>query len=99
MIWFKKNKECMHCRKNKTKRDFENQPICAACKMEILIGREPKRLCPADGTVMVKSHKNEIIIDYCPKCMGVWLDAGELSAIRAAATQDGTISGMKIGMI
>ena len=26
--WFKKKKTCVHCNKNNTKRDFENQPTC-----------------------------------------------------------------------
>ena len=85
MIWFKKKKNCIHCNKNKTKRDFENHPTCAECQIRILMDREPKRICPVDGTTLVKSKSNEIIIDRCSKCEGIWLDAGELDAIEEAA--------------
>ena len=97
MTWFKKKKVCAHCKTNKTKRDFENQPTCAACRVSILIAREPQRSCPIDGTTLVKSESNEIIIDRCPKCEGIWLDAGELDAIKEAAQQEGVALGRVIG--
>jgi len=34
--------------------------------------------CPTDNTVLVISERNQIEIDYCPTCRGVWLDRGEL---------------------
>ena len=95
MIWFKKKKTCVHCNTNKTKRDFEGQPTCGNCQTKILIGREPIRICPADGATLLKEHNNEIIIDRCPTCKGVWLDAGEIEAIKEAAKQEG----MAIGMV
>lgn len=27
------------------------------------------------------SHKNNVEIDYCPNCRGIWLDRGELDKI------------------
>ena len=46
-----------------------------------------KRFCPkCDGIVMQRnffSVRKEVEIDRCPGCNGVWLDAGELAAIRA----------------
>jgi hypothetical protein len=63
MNWFKKKK----CNNNKTKREFEDQPTCAECKTKILSGREPKRICPVDGAILLKEHSYEIIIDRCPK--------------------------------
>ena len=43
--------------------------------------------CPIDGTELLMTHRNNIEIDYCPKCRGVWLDRGELDKLieRAAA--------------
>ncbi|MBW3564616.1 MAG: zf-TFIIB domain-containing protein [Acidobacteria bacterium] len=45
-----------------------------------------KRECPADpGTEMVKVEFNilsNIILDYCEKCRGFWIDQGELARIR-----------------
>jgi len=34
------------------------------------------------------SERNNIEIDYCPDCRGVWLDRGELDKIIERATQD-----------
>ncbi len=43
--------------------------------------------CPVDGATLVMSERQNIEIDYCPECRGVWLDRGELDKIldRAAA--------------
>ena len=38
-------------------------------------------LCPSCKTVLVMTERQNIEIDYCPKCRGVWLDRGELDKI------------------
>ena len=45
-------------------------------------------LCPVDRTPLVMSERQNIEIDYCPTCRGVWLDRGELDKIieRSAPT-------------
>jgi Zn-finger nucleic acid-binding protein len=40
--------------------------------------------CPKCETVMREREKGEIIIDICPNCRGVFLDAGELEKLVAA---------------
>lgn len=46
-----------------------------------------KRSCPKCDGVALQRHffsvRKEVEIDRCPGCNGVWLDAGELAAIRA----------------
>ncbi|PLS80693.1 hypothetical protein CYG49_04495 [Candidatus Saccharibacteria bacterium] len=37
--------------------------------------------CPNDGTTLDMSVRNDIKIDYCPQCRGVWLDRGELDKL------------------
>ena len=37
--------------------------------------------CPIDNAELVKSERQGIETDYCPKCRGVWLDRGELDKI------------------
>lgn len=37
--------------------------------------------CPIDDTELLITHRNDIEIDYCPRCRGVWLDRGELDKI------------------
>ncbi|MFT7559735.1 MAG: hypothetical protein ACI93R_001650 [Flavobacteriales bacterium] len=93
MVWFKKTR-CIHCTVNSTKREFEDQPTCAECKTKILIGRETSRKCPVDGSTLLKESSNEIIVDRCPTCKGIWLDAGELKAIKEASAAEGMAVGM-----
>lgn len=99
MAWFKKKEVCVHCKTNKTRRDFESEPTCADCRVAIMIKREPERKCPADGVVLEKSVSGEIILDRCPSCHGVWLDAGELEAIKKVATDEGMGTGMVLGLV
>jgi len=37
--------------------------------------------CPNCSTEMQLMQKNEVEIDYCPRCKGVWLDRGEIDKI------------------
>lgn len=60
------------------------------------MSRESIRTCPVDGSTLLKEHNNEIIIDRCPKCQGVWLDAGEIEAIKQAAQSEGMAVGMVV---
>lgn len=49
--------------------------------------------CPVCETVdLVPTDRQNIEIDYCPKCRGVWLDRGELDKIieRSAAAEYGS---------
>ncbi|MET0740690.1 MAG: zf-TFIIB domain-containing protein [Candidatus Nanopelagicales bacterium] len=45
--------------------------------------------CPVDGNDLVMSERQNVEIDYCPSCRGVWLDRGELDKIidRVVATE------------
>ena len=46
--------------------------------------------CPTCPEVtLVMADRQEIEIDYCPKCRGVWLDRGELDKLieKSASTQ------------
>ena len=46
-------------------------------------------LCPACKVDLVMSERQNVEIDYCPKCRGVWLDRGELDKIiERVAAQD-----------
>ena len=49
-----------------------------------ITGREPRGeplRCPLDGSRLIQTERNEILIDACPQCRGVWLDRGELDRI------------------
>lgn len=40
--------------------------------------------CPKCQTAMREREKGDLIIDVCPNCRGVWLDAGEMEKLIAA---------------
>jgi Zn-finger nucleic acid-binding protein len=37
--------------------------------------------CPNCNETLLISQRNNVEIDYCPNCRGVWLDKGELDKI------------------
>jgi len=84
MGWFTKKQLCCKCNTNYTKREFEDEIVCNECVCKILLSKESNHNCPVDGSVMKKEFHEEIIIDRCPDCHGVWLDEGELIAIKEA---------------
>jgi Zn-finger nucleic acid-binding protein len=47
--------------------------------------------CPVcKDTKLVISNRQEVEIDYCPDCRGVWLDRGELDKIIERSTKSFT---------
>lgn len=37
--------------------------------------------CPKCNVTLLMSEKQNVEIDYCPECRGIWLDRGELEKI------------------
>lgn len=48
--------------------------------------------CPNCQETLLMTVRNNVEIDYCPKCRGIWLDRGELDKL---LSQEGT----KIGYV
>ena len=48
------------------------------------VEQDRKLRCPADGAIFEKHEIGGQIIDICPECRGIWLDAGELFALKIA---------------
>ena len=45
-------------------------------------GRSPEGLhCPVCRVNLVMTERQNVEIDYCPQCRGVWLDRGEIDKI------------------
>jgi uncharacterized protein len=44
--------------------------------------------CPNCNETLLMTERNNIEIDYCPACRGVWLDKGELDKIIDHASQN-----------
>ena len=38
-------------------------------------------LCPKCGNTMREREKSDVLIDVCPGCSGIWLEAGELQKL------------------
>jgi len=56
-----------------------------------IVREEPsERLCPVDGAVLtelgLKGGRDEVSIDLCPECRGIWLDAGEGAKVQSVVT-------------
>ncbi|MBW8910988.1 MAG: zf-TFIIB domain-containing protein [Sphingomonas sp.] len=47
----------------------------------------PNMNCPVCAVPLTMSERQNVEIDYCPQCRGVWLDRGELDKVieRSAA--------------
>ena len=44
-------------------------------------GNRTARLCPRDGSGLRQhsdAHQEHVVVDRCPTCLGIFLDAGEL---------------------
>ncbi|MBN1590444.1 MAG: zf-TFIIB domain-containing protein [Pirellulales bacterium] len=58
----------------------------------VFVDYSVRRTCPVcDGVVMMRhpfSPQDNVIVDECPGCGGIWLDAGELAAIRTNFSSD-----------
>lgn len=37
--------------------------------------------CPNCNETLLMTQRNNVEIDYCPKCRGIWLDKGELDKL------------------
>ena len=47
----------------------------------------PLLMCPNCSEGMQEVRRNEVQIDVCPKCRGVWLDRGELEKLLHSARE------------
>ena len=43
--------------------------------------------CPSCGTTMREREKEDVIVDVCPNCKGMWLDHGELEKLVAIESE------------
>jgi hypothetical protein len=81
--------QCVRCGARRTRREFDGVPTCDSCVQRLRTAAETARLCPADRAQMAKEVVAGVVIDRCPVCHGVWLDAGELQLVRDAAHGEG----------
>ena len=61
-----------------------NLPVCESCKKKIV--SESPRICPVDQNIMDKLFVQNLVIDKCSKCKGIWLDGDEIGLINSVVT-------------
>ncbi|MEM7364322.1 MAG: zf-TFIIB domain-containing protein [Pseudomonadota bacterium] len=87
--------KCARCG-HRTRQHQDDEPICESCsgEMQLVLQAEgeQRRRCPVDGHEMVKEVAHMLIIDRCPKCHGVWLDAGELERIKGGVEAEALVA-------
>lgn len=89
--------KCWRCGK-RTRGESEGIPTCDACLAKLQAEREPAIACPADGAEMRKEIVANVVIDQCPTCHGVWLQAGELELVKRAAADEAFATGLVVGI-
>jgi hypothetical protein len=76
--------KCVRCG-HRTRELYDGKPTCERCRrafeLKLAAAAEQRRACPVDGSVMTKTVAHTLVIDRCPACQGVWLDAGELEQL------------------
>ncbi len=75
---------CVRCGKRRTRMEFEGVPTCLECELQLKAEREETLVCHHDGYEMHKEVIQNVIVDRCPECGGVWFDGGELEILGAA---------------
>ena len=53
--------------------------------------------CPACGGECLEGHVDEVEVDTCVTCHGVWLDRGELEAAKRVSKSDQLVSSQGAG--
>jgi len=83
---------CVRCREHPSVEVLDSLPTCRRCATAMRLKSESPRTCPVDGGLMRKEVVQNLLIDRCPSCGGIWLDHDELEALLrlAAERQDGS---------
>ena len=83
--------KCVRCG-TRTRSQYEGKPTCDPCREELelalVAAREVTRSCPADAAALTKEIVHGVIIDRCPTCRGVWLDAGEMERMNSDVAEE-----------
>ncbi len=83
--------KCVRCG-TRTRAVYQGKPTCDACREQLELAitgaAEEKRACPVEGAVLAKEIVHGVIIDRCPTCRGVWLDAGEMERMNQDVAEE-----------
>lgn len=53
----------------------------------LLLSEKPRLICPRCKSKMNKVEKEQVVIDVCPFCGGIFLDNGEIDKLSKANTK------------
>jgi len=74
---------CTHCGKKVNPESM----YCPFCGGRVQTGQTiADPACPRCGTALECKKKNDVEIDQCPGCSGLWLDRGEFNVVTAEST-------------
>jgi hypothetical protein len=87
--------KCVRCGQRTSER-YDELPTCEHCRrtleLKLAVAREQQHACPIDGSLMTKQVAHSLVIDRCPTCQGVWLDAGELDCLTGDVARDAMLA-------
>lgn len=92
---------CVRCREHPSAEELDGLPTCVRCGELIRLKAETHRICPVDGTEMRKEVLQNLLIDRCPSCGGIWLDHDELEALLRLASErsgEGFLNSVLLGL-
>ncbi len=78
---------CVRCREQAASEVLDGLPTCHRCAGLLRVRAEAHRMCPVDETEMVKEVLQNLVIDRCPTCGGIWLDHDELEVLLRLAAE------------
>lgn len=93
--------QCVRCREHPAVDVVDGLPLCARCAVLVRAKSESTRNCPVDGAAMSKEVVENLLIDRCPSCGGIWLDHEELDALLRLASEredGGFMNGVILGL-
>lgn len=96
------SKYCVRCREHLASEVMDELPTCQRCADLLRVRAEAKHICPVDQSEMRKEVLQNLVIDRCPSCGGIWLDHDELEALLRLAAEksdeEGFLGGMLLGL-
>ena len=57
--------------------------------------QQPKLKCPKDKDALYAFFYDEVELDYCPKCRGLWFDDSELDKLKAIKQQQAELFSLR----
>ncbi len=61
---------------------LENKKLSNYLTKQIGTKTESSLVCPRCGNLMDHEHAEEVVVDVCLNCAGIWLDPGELADLQ-----------------